>query len=143
MLTNYEIPLSKHLPPSFLKAAAFASGALASSGYPLWAAVGENSQGENETGKKPKKGSLADVQHIIVVMMENRSFDHLLGWLPGANGRQAGLSYKDRQGVFHPTHPLAPDFQGLGHPDPGPLSPCRLGGVRRRRLRRLAPCGHE
>ena len=24
--------------------------------------------------------------------MENRSFDHLLGWLPGADGKQAGLS---------------------------------------------------
>ena len=30
------------------------------------------------------------IEHIVVVMMENRSFDHLLGWLPGANGQQAG-----------------------------------------------------
>lgn len=50
--------------------------------------------------------------------MENRSFDHLLGWLPGADGRQAGLSYVDRHGVAHPTHPLAPDFQGCGFADP-------------------------
>ena len=28
-------------------------------------------------------------------MMENRSFDHMLGWLPGANGRQQGLVYAD------------------------------------------------
>ena len=27
--------------------------------------------------------------------MENRSFDHFLGWLPGADGRQAGLTYHD------------------------------------------------
>jgi pimeloyl-ACP methyl ester carboxylesterase len=26
------------------------------------------------------------VDHIVVVMMENRSFDHLLGWVPGAAG---------------------------------------------------------
>ena len=26
------------------------------------------------------------VDHVVVVMMENRSFDHFLGWLPGANG---------------------------------------------------------
>ena len=57
-------------------------------------------------------------KHIIVVMMENRSFDHFLGWLPGADGRQAGLSYPDRAGVLHPTHELAPDYQGCGHPDP-------------------------
>jgi len=50
--------------------------------------------------------------------MENRSFDHLLGWLPGADGRQAGLSYVDRDGASHETYPLAPDYQGCGHADP-------------------------
>jgi phospholipase C len=50
--------------------------------------------------------------------MENRSFDHLLGWLPEANGKQAGLTYLDRFGRRRSTHPLAPDFQGCGHPDP-------------------------
>jgi len=58
------------------------------------------------------------LEHVIVLMMENRSFDHLLGWLPGADGRQAGLSYVDRAGRRHSTYPLAPDFQGCGHPDP-------------------------
>jgi phospholipase C len=50
--------------------------------------------------------------------MENRSFDHMLGWLPGADGMQAGLTYVDRAGLPHTTHPLAPDYQGCGHPDP-------------------------
>jgi phospholipase C len=57
------------------------------------------------------------IDHIIVVMMENRSFDHFTGWMPGADGKQAGLSYVDRYGVPHPTHHLA-DFQGCGRPDP-------------------------
>ena len=39
-------------------------------------------------------------------MMENRSFDHFLGWLPGADGKQAGLSYVDRYGARHVTHHL-------------------------------------
>src|ERR1041385_9403113 len=56
------------------------------------------------------------VPHILVVMMENRSFDHIMGWLPGADGRQSGLSYPDRSGTAHATYPLAPDFQGCGHP---------------------------
>ena len=56
--------------------------------------------------------------HVVVVMMENRSFDHLLGWLPRADGRQAGLTYLDAAGVPHATHALAPDFQGCGHADP-------------------------
>jgi phospholipase C len=58
------------------------------------------------------------IDHIVVVMMENRSFDHMLGWVPGADGRQAGLTYTDRDGIEHATYPLAPDFQGCGHPDP-------------------------
>ncbi len=32
-------------------------------------------------------GGSRGVRHIVVLMMENRSFDHFLGWLPGADGR--------------------------------------------------------
>ncbi|HSD72421.1 MAG TPA: alkaline phosphatase family protein [Thermoanaerobaculia bacterium] len=58
------------------------------------------------------------IDHVIVLMMENRSFDHLLGWLAGGNGAQAGLVYTDTNGVAQATYPLAPDFQGCGHKDP-------------------------
>src|SRR2546423_187787 len=58
------------------------------------------------------------IDHVVVVMMENRSFDHLLGWLPAADGMQAGLAYVDRAGVAHAIRPLAPDYQGCAHPDP-------------------------
>ena len=57
------------------------------------------------------------IEHIVVVCMENRSFDHFLGWVPGANGRQEGLSYKDESGVPHSTHHLQ-DWQGCGFADP-------------------------
>ena len=50
--------------------------------------------------------------------MENRSFDHLLGWLPNANGKQADLSFSDKKGELHPTHSLSGDFTGCPHPDP-------------------------
>jgi phospholipase C len=49
------------------------------------------------------------IDHVVLVMMENRSFDHFLGWLPGAHGRQAGLRYPDFTGQFQPTR-LALDF---------------------------------
>ena len=58
------------------------------------------------------------IEHIVVLMMENRSFDHMLGWLDGADGRQHGLRYADETGTRYRTYTLAPDFQGCGHPDP-------------------------
>src|SRR2546423_5893199 len=58
------------------------------------------------------------IDHVVVVTMENRSFDHLLGWLPGADGRQAGVTYVDKRGVAQKTHRLAPDFQGCAYEDP-------------------------
>ena len=57
------------------------------------------------------------IEHIVVLMMENRSFDHMLGWLDGADGRQRGLRYADNDGVLHRTYRLA-DYQGCGHGDP-------------------------
>ena len=61
----------------------------------------------------------AGFEHVVVVMMENRSFDHFFGWLAGANGHQAGLSYSDTSGASHSTHSLPPDYQGCGFNDPG------------------------
>jgi phospholipase C len=31
-------------------------------------------------------GTIADVQHVVILMQENRSFDHYLGMLPGVRG---------------------------------------------------------
>jgi phospholipase C len=76
----------------------------------LWAAP----HGKGGLPRPDKSG----IKHVVVVMMENRSFDHFLGWLPGADGQQAGLIYTDSQGAAFQTHPLAPDFQGCNHPDP-------------------------
>jgi phospholipase C len=58
------------------------------------------------------------IQHIVVVMMENRSFDHLLGWLPNADGKQVGLQFPDKNGALQSTHELAPDFTGCAYPIP-------------------------
>ena len=63
------------------------------------------------------------INHIVLVMMENRSFDHFMGWLPHANGKQTGLVYYDSHGAPHTTYSLAGtstagDFQGCGKADP-------------------------
>jgi phospholipase C len=71
----------------------------------------------SKTGGLPDP-SQSGIQHIVVLMMENRSFDHLLGWMPNSDGQQQGLQYLDPSGVAHPTHTLAPDYTGCGFLDP-------------------------
>jgi phospholipase C len=66
----------------------------------------------------PADPSDSGIEHVVVVMMENRSFDHMMGWVPGADGEQAGLAFPDESGALVATHALAPDYQGCGHPDP-------------------------
>lgn len=74
----------------------------------------------------PAPGSLpppqqSGIDHIIVVVMENRSFDHFLGWLPHANtwtSEQPGLSYTDNSGKTYPPQNLGSDYTGCGHPVP-------------------------
>jgi phospholipase C len=66
------------------------------------------------SGTQAQVGALPDpidapFDTVVVLMMENRSFDHVLGWLPGANGRQAGLVYADIDGDDHETWPLVDD----------------------------------
>jgi phospholipase C len=62
--------------------------------------------------------SQSGIEHIIVVMMENRSFDHYLGWLPGADGLQSGLRFLDRRGNSQALFGLAPEFQNCHFADP-------------------------
>jgi len=103
----------------FLRGIAGISGsALVTSvtGLPAFASRPEEDN-ENEDQGLPSP-ELSGIEHVIVVMMENRSFDHLLGWLPHADGIQAGLTYNDADGNSHATHALAPDYTGCGHPDP-------------------------
>jgi phospholipase C len=59
------------------------------------------------------------IDTFVVLMQENRSFDHYFGWRQAdADAKNAGLSYPDDNGVLHPTHSLAPDFQGCAFEDP-------------------------
>lgn len=55
------------------------------------------------------------IEHVVVVVMENRSFDHFLGWLARAEGIPGGLSYADPSGTVHAVYPLDGDYTGCGH----------------------------
>jgi phospholipase C len=80
-------------------------------------ALALGAQGDATAATRLPAPGASGIDHIVVLMMENRSFDHYLGWLPGADGKQAGLSYVDRDGLTRSTHHLT-DYQGCAHPDP-------------------------
>ena len=64
---------------------------------------------------------LDNLKHIVVLMMENRSFDHMLGSLSAVNpqidGISPALSNPDTTGAAVRPQPLA-EFQGQLDPDP-------------------------
>ncbi|MEO6628856.1 MAG: alkaline phosphatase family protein [Aquihabitans sp.] len=80
------------------------------------------------------------IDHIVVLMMENRSFDHWLGWLAtdeswleagrSRYGRRFNLDGMQQQQFASPTGPVSTahlldyleggnPWRGCGHPDPG------------------------
>jgi phospholipase C len=116
----------RHLPPksfamlnrrSFLRLAG-ASAGLAALGVTGRAEASVPAAAFRRAGGAAAGLTAADlrIDHVVILMLENRSFDHLLGWLPGANGRQSG-AYQAPDGLLYPNYHLAPDFQGCGYSD--------------------------
>jgi phospholipase C len=65
----------------------------------------------------PSNPATSGIDHIVVLMQENRSFDHMLGWVPGAAGVQAGRSFVDTAGNVQTSHHLTL-FQNCSSSDP-------------------------
>ncbi len=62
------------------------------------------------------------VDHVVVVTMENRSYDHFLGWVKGSEGLPAGVKLSDAFGDEHAMFALAAEpgyrFASCGLADP-------------------------
>jgi phospholipase C len=99
------------------RAAALAGAAGLASVLPVDSLLSAAAHNEARANPLPAPSELP-IDTFVVLMMENRSFDHYFGWFPDADGKNAELSYPDENGLQHPTHPLAPDFQGCGFKDP-------------------------
>ncbi|GAA4616812.1 alkaline phosphatase family protein [Actinoallomurus liliacearum] len=58
----------------------------------------------------PGKGRLGDIKHVVVLMQENRSFDHYFGTLPGVRGFSdpAAITLSTGRSVFHQPDPENP-----------------------------------
>ncbi len=71
----------------------------------------------------PRWGQLTDIEHVIILIQENRSFDHYFGTMPGVRGFGQELA---RPVYYQPGYPAA-GFDGHllpFHLDPGGAPQC-------------------
>ena len=105
----------------FLAGMAAATGVLALGGCNGNGNLGVQGGIHGSASQLPKPED-SGIDYIVQVMMENRSFDHFYGWVPGADGRQAGVSFPRADGSLVQTFRLSQDplygFQGCGWADP-------------------------
>jgi phospholipase C len=59
----------------------------------------------------PRRASLKDIKHVVILMQENRSFDHYFGTMAGVRGFNDpdALILPDGRSVFHQPDPEHPD----------------------------------
>jgi phospholipase C len=106
----------------FLERTAYTAGLAGMAGsLPAGTLLFEAAEAEAKRTRLPSPRNI-EIDHFVILMMENRSFDHYMGWVPDADGIQK-QAFRDGQGRVVPTRP-ADDlgrarFQGCGHPDPG------------------------
>ena len=116
-------PEATMLRREFLSRTALAAGAagLAAS-LPLNLLLGEAATREALAAGMPSPANMP-IDHFVVLMMENRSFDHYFGWLPDADAVQS-RTYSDPENggapvsTRHASTLGQGEWQGCGHPDP-------------------------
>ena len=99
------------------RTAALAGAAGLASAVPLETLMTEAAKVQTRASQLPSARKLP-IDTFVVVMMENRSFDHYFGWHEEADAKNKGLAYPDRFGNPVGTHHLGGDFQGCDFKDP-------------------------
>jgi phospholipase C len=98
-------------------------------GIPAATAAFPGIQRALEIPAESRKGSIEDVEHVVILLQENRSFDHYFGTLRGARGfaDPHPATFPSGRSVFHQPNgtgellPFRPDVADLGKtylPDP-------------------------
>jgi phospholipase C len=117
---------------SLLAGAAGGAAVLATSGLPAWARpvarAGALRQPESLPfpGKPAGTPSMPEIEHIVVLMMENHSFDNLLGMVPHqVPGRGSVDGWRFRHGKPTNSNPDVNHNRVIARPA---ISPCQLVG---------------
>jgi phospholipase C len=108
----------------FLERTAFAAGLAGTAGLPASTLLSEAAEAAARRSPLPSPRNL-EIDHFVVLMMENRSFDHYFGWLAGEADAVQQQSFLDPSGAQVPTRHFSTlgtggmEYKGCGHPDPG------------------------
>ena len=104
----------------FLERAAYTAGmAGAAASLPASALLAQAAKAVASPLPNPRN---VPIDHFVIVMMENRSFDHYFGWLSGLADGVQDQTYPNADGQPVQTRhasTLEAEWQGCGHPDPG------------------------
>jgi phospholipase C len=79
--------------------------------------------------KHHRRSDLERVEHVVILMQENRSFDHYFGTLAGVRGFSDpdAIKLPDGHSVFEQPYPLTPDgFLSPWRFDPAASNPCNV-----------------
>src|SRR5262245_31613072 len=99
------------------RTAALAGAAGLAAALPAETLIGEAARQQTRASQMPSPRNMP-IDTFVVLMMENRSFDHYFGWREDVDGKQAGLQYPDATGQLVSTHHLGSNYQGCAFRDP-------------------------
>src|SRR5919109_226516 len=108
----------------FLERTARAAGLAGAAGIPASTLLAEAAEASHRGSPLPSPRNL-EIDHFVVLMMENRSFDHYFGWLSREADAVQQQSFPDPSGAQVPTRHFSTlgtggtQYKGCGHPDPG------------------------
>src|SRR3954468_909722 len=107
----------------FLERTAYAAGiAGAASILPAETLVSQAAQAATRRNPLPSPRNV-EIDHFVILMMENRSYDHYFGWLGNVSDATQHQTYRNAQGqpvqTRHASWMGRGEWQGCDHPDPG------------------------
>ena len=108
----------------FLERTAYAAGLAGAASLPASTILAEAAEASHRSARLPSPRNLP-IDHFVILMMENRSFDHYFGWAGADADATQKQSYPNPAGQQVQTRhasSLGSDgtqWKGCGHPDPG------------------------
>jgi len=108
----------------FLQRTAYAAGLAGVAGLSADTILAEAAHASHRQSGLPS-GRNIPIDHFVILMMENRSFDHYFGWLGDEADATQSARYRNPQGQVVSTRHASSlgsggvEWKGCGHPDPG------------------------